>query len=112
MASGRKPRRDVPKVKVAILDTGVSPYHEFTRRREYLDRYQDFVTKDGEKPDETNTSHGTKSLDLVLRMCEPADVYVAKVFGSGCSSVERDAYRMGEVRCPWYPFVMSYRTTR
>ena len=108
MASGRKPGRGIPNVKVAILDTGVSPHHPFTKKvqdprdRRNKDRYKDFVPKTGEQPDDNNTSHGTRALDLVLRMYEDADVYVARVFETDLSKPERDAYRMGEVRRPWY----------
>jgi hypothetical protein len=118
MASGRKPGRGIPNVKVAILDTGVSPHHPFTKKvqdprdRRYKDRYKDFVPKTGEQPDDNNTSHGTRALDLVLRMYEDADVYVARVFETDLSKPERDAYRMGEVRRPLVSHAFQCLTAR
>jgi len=89
MALKSAPRN--PRVKVAILDTGVSPSHAYTRTEGFRDhRYWDFV----ENSKGYNTLHGTEMLDLVLRMHAHADVYIARVFETEHSSDKSDAAQM------------------
>lgn len=96
MALKSAPRN--PRVKVAILDTGVSPSHAYTRTEGFRDhRYWDFV----ENSKGYNTLHGTEMLDLVLRMHAHADVYIARVFETEHSSDKSDAAQMARVRYLW-----------
>lgn len=63
-------------VKVAVLDTGVSPHQA---EADYITEYQDFVSRRNDlKCDKTG--HGTMSIRLILDMCESASVYVLRIF--------------------------------
>ncbi|GJD04006.1 extracellular alkaline serine protease [Colletotrichum higginsianum] len=68
---------DYQKIRVAVLDTGITP--KAAEGFDIQDRmYRDFT----DCPDENmrdDTGHGTSVVDLVYKMCEPAEVYVARV---------------------------------
>ncbi|KAM3079612.1 hypothetical protein ACMFMG_006026 [Clarireedia jacksonii] len=66
------------RVKIAVLDTGIDPNDAAA---DYISGYRDFVSgKDSVKCD--NTGHGTTSVNLVFKICEPADVYAVRIFES------------------------------
>ncbi|KAH8878799.1 hypothetical protein GQ53DRAFT_775459 [Thozetella sp. PMI_491] len=64
------------RVKIAILDTGVAPDDTAA---DYISGYRDFVDED-DTVKRDNTGHGTTSVNLVLDMCESADVYAVRIF--------------------------------
>ncbi|KAK4151208.1 hypothetical protein C8A00DRAFT_17366, partial [Chaetomidium leptoderma] len=71
-------------VKVAVLDTGVSPQHA---EADYITEYQDFVSRRNDlKCDKTG--HGTTSIRLILDMCESASVYVLRIFDRDVATEE------------------------
>lgn len=83
------------RIKVAVLDTGLE-------QRLLLSRsvhYKDFVDSN-EKCTEDHTSHGTTSMDLILKMYEDADVYIARVFETNDAHGDREAVQMAKVSFP------------
>lgn len=80
-------------VRIAVLDTGIrekSPY------REFIKGYKDFVDK-GDESDIDNTLHGTNAVDLIFKLLDEADIYVARVFNWSHSTSETTSL-MAEVR--------------
>ncbi|KAF3223018.1 hypothetical protein TWF192_005132 [Orbilia oligospora] len=66
------------KVKIAVLDTGISPKHPYAdEMAEGL--YKDFVDEDCARKQDTN-GHGTETLNLIFKAFETPEVYVARVF--------------------------------
>jgi hypothetical protein len=61
--------------------------------------YKDFVDSN-EKCTEGQTSHGTTSLDLILKMYEDAEVYIARVFETNDAHGDREAVQMAKVSFP------------
>ncbi|PFH60325.1 hypothetical protein XA68_11136 [Ophiocordyceps unilateralis] len=63
------------RVRIAVIDTGISPKHQLIN---------EFVVKNFvETPNERirdDPQHGTDSVDLILRMLDTAQIYVARVF--------------------------------
>lgn len=58
--------------------------------------YKDFVDL-GESLMKDNTSHGTSSVDMILRMCQDAKLYVARVFETKHALGRSEQDRMAEV---------------
>ena len=81
------------KVKIAVIDTGIDPKH----RQAAKVKYKDFLN---EKPEDKrdNTGHGTISVDLILRMYEEAELYVARVFEESRAGEQKEASLMAKVR--------------
>ncbi|KAI8723796.1 Peptidase-S8 domain-containing protein [Fusarium sp. LHS14.1] len=64
------------RVRVAVIDTGFDGNDDYAEK---IEDYRDFVTnKDDVKQD--NTGHGTNSVKLIYKVCDVAEVYVARVF--------------------------------
>jgi hypothetical protein len=82
-------------VKVAVLDTGLDLNHPSVNP----EKYKDFVGSDG-APRKGNTSHGTISVDLILRMYQDADLYVARIFEDDSPCPEDGVACMTQVSFP------------
>lgn len=66
-------------VKVAILDTGIQK-DNYTKHRNSIKDYRDYVAEDDSPIDTSVFSHGTNIVELVLKTFRHAHVYVARVF--------------------------------
>jgi subtilisin family serine protease len=80
----KKPTPKTQIVKIAILDTGIDLDHPefkpFLADNQISNGYcRDFVNP-GESPIRDSTGHGTHCAHLILKVCETARLYVAKVF--------------------------------
>ncbi|KAH8880194.1 hypothetical protein GQ53DRAFT_813446 [Thozetella sp. PMI_491] len=64
------------KVRIAVLDTGVDPQDAVALD---LAGYRDFVDGDDSQMRD-NSGHGTKSLNLIFQVCEPAEVFALRIF--------------------------------
>ncbi|KIW11595.1 hypothetical protein PV08_10896 [Exophiala spinifera] len=77
--------QDVPRVKVAVLDTGYDPASIFfsePERKIRIQRWKDFARRlpnQTKSAREDNDGHGTHVLSLVMTIAAAADVYVARV---------------------------------
>lgn len=68
---------------VAVLDTGIRP-DQADNFGISDSRYRDFTAPEGDACGmRDNDGHGTSIVDLVYRICEPADVFVARVWEKG-----------------------------
>jgi subtilisin family serine protease len=78
-------------VKIAVIDTGVDPNHRQAGKFRYKDfvdgtDVENLVEKGMENVNEKatakkdNTGHGTISVELILKVYEKAELYVARVF--------------------------------
>jgi len=83
------------RIKVAVLDTGL----EQGLLMSCSVHYKDFVDSN-EKCTEDHTSHGTTSMDLILKMYQDADVYIARVFETNDAHGDREAVQMAKVSFP------------
>ena len=79
-------------VKVAILDTGLEPDHNMADRIQY----EDFVDR-SQKSRKDNTSHGTISVDLILKVYVEAELFVARVFETDQTDETREPNQMAKV---------------
>jgi len=98
MQLSRKQKRSIgysERIKVAIFDTGLEPEHH----RSGAVHYKDFVDSN-EKCTKRQTSHGTTSLDLILKMYEDADLYIARVFETNDAHGDLEAVQMAKVSFP------------
>ncbi|KAK2018695.1 extracellular alkaline serine protease [Colletotrichum eremochloae] len=77
--SAQSGENDYKKVRVAVLDTGIEP--DAARTFEIQDRYQDF-TDHSHVTMRDDTGHGTSIVELICKVCEPAEIYVARVWES------------------------------
>ncbi|KAK6363379.1 hypothetical protein TWF730_000811 [Orbilia blumenaviensis] len=78
----RRTERDIyydkKKVKIAVIDTGISPQDPYAKDMG-MGMYKDFVDdEDLEKRD--TDGHGTDTVNLIFRVFDAPDVYVARVF--------------------------------
>ena len=64
-------------VKIAVIDTGLSPDHP-----QVPVVYKDFISSPNSRIQD-DPQHGTNSLNLILRMIDTAQIYVARVFQNG-----------------------------
>jgi hypothetical protein len=83
------------RIKVAVLDTGIEPEHHMFRSV----HYKDFVDPNEECTKE-QTSHGTTSLDLILKMYQDAEVYIARVLKTNDAHGDLEAVQMATVSFP------------
>lgn len=79
----------IRKVKLAILDTGVDPSHEFMTAKgsSRIHRYVDFTTAEPDqyaKPTDT-CGHGTHVAGLILQLAPSVELYVGRVFEDATS---------------------------
>ncbi|KAK1547677.1 extracellular alkaline serine protease [Colletotrichum paranaense] len=72
------------KVKIAVLDTGIDPECQFI---DEIDDYADFVNP-GSRVKLDRTGHGTSVVDLIYRVYQHAEIYVARVFESNNATPE------------------------
>ncbi|KAK3329197.1 hypothetical protein B0H66DRAFT_540416 [Apodospora peruviana] len=63
-----------PAVRVAILDTGVKE-----EMGDHIEQYKDFVGQDDENLEDL-TGHGTTTAQLVLKLFNKAELFIARVF--------------------------------
>ncbi|KAF6825958.1 extracellular alkaline serine protease [Colletotrichum plurivorum] len=69
--------------RVAVLDTGIRP-DEADRFGISDSMYRDFTVPESDACSmRDEDGHGTSIVDLVYSICEPADVFVARVWGKG-----------------------------
>lgn len=71
---------DLPRIRIAILDTGYDPESRFfslSVRQNRLKEWKDFTKFNLEPIDEDG--HGTYVVSLAMRMAPAADIYVARV---------------------------------
>ncbi|KAF3074326.1 Subtilisin DY [Trichoderma lentiforme] len=112
------PRKEI--VKIAILDTGIDLDHPkfkpFRDDGRISGGYcRDFVTP-GESPIRDSTGHGTHCAHLILKVCQTARLYVAKVFETDVGD-EKAVERIPEavdwaVNCGVDIIVMCFAFTR
>lgn len=91
-----KPDADAAEksVKIAIIASGTSPDWRKTNKEVV---YKDFVEKEGLHKE--NDEHGTSSVDLILKVFDRAEIYVAKV--SQDNEADQDTLNnMEKVWCP------------
>lgn len=67
-----------PQTKVAILDTGLTP-KAAAQFQQPNSKYRDFTDNPVDIMHDA-TGHGTSIFDLVCRVCENADIFVARVW--------------------------------
>ncbi|KAJ5668904.1 Extracellular alkaline serine protease [Penicillium macrosclerotiorum] len=75
------------RVKIAVIDTGLDPEHGLANKI----NYKDFV-EEGSTERKDCTGHGTISVDLILRVYEAADLYVARVFERDEADERKEPY--------------------
>jgi hypothetical protein len=83
------------RIKVAVLDTGIEPEHRMSGSV----HYRDFVDSI-KKCTKEQTSHGTTSLELILKMYQDAEVYIARVFETNDAHGDLEAVQMAMVSFP------------
>ena len=66
---------DTKPVRIAVMDSGLSISHPAYEN----DNYQDFTTN-SKAPNAVDVKHGTDTVDLILKVFEPAELYIARVF--------------------------------
>jgi subtilisin family serine protease len=79
-ASRKEPDAAHPRVKVAILDTGLDLSHRDIRKAQEQGRlkFKDFVKKSDNIKDDDG--HGTHCTSLVLKYAPNTEVFAARVF--------------------------------
>ncbi|KAF3926251.1 hypothetical protein ABW20_dc0104105 [Dactylellina cionopaga] len=66
------------RVKVAIIDSGISPKHPHSH---LIQEFKDFVDPGNkELVDEHPTRHGSTGVELLVKISPEADIYTARVF--------------------------------
>ncbi|KAG7044321.1 extracellular alkaline serine protease [Colletotrichum scovillei] len=81
-----------PKVKIAVLDTGIDPeYQNVDGIKDYID----FVDLESQFKIDT-TGHGTSVVDLIYRVYAHAEIYVARVFES-TNATSRTPHRVNKI---------------
>jgi subtilisin family serine protease len=98
IGSRRNPRD--PRVRVAILDTGINKEGLTTDQQERIIAMRDWTSEGSDMVD--TTGHGTFIASLILNMAEACHLYVGKVFNSSDSNDETPEH-VAEVgaRFPW-----------
>ncbi|TKA67300.1 hypothetical protein B0A49_07278 [Cryomyces minteri] len=69
------------QVKIAILDTGIRKDHRMVRKVVYHDCLEGSSTTP-----QDFTGHGTNSVELVLKACVDAELFVGRIFGYNSSN--------------------------
>lgn len=76
-----RPTRDekhCPQIKIAILDTGIAKEY-YDAFEDYVAEYKDFISgKDAFQQD--GSGHGTKIIELLLRLNDNVKVFIGRVF--------------------------------
>src|SRR5437763_908427 len=69
------------RVKIAILDTGIRKDHRMVHKVVYYD----FIEESSANPQDL-TGHGTNSVELILKACVDAELFVGRIFGYNSSN--------------------------
>jgi len=80
------------RVKVAVLDTGLNADHGVADEVQY----KDFVDQSQQEMSD-NTSHGTTSVDLILKAYAEVDLFVARVFATDNTDGTTEPSQMAQV---------------
>ena len=75
---------DIPKIKVAVLDSGIDPTHPFIeqfwrRAPSEENAYHDFVSFKCDATPEDQDGHGKFVASIILRFAPHVELYVARV---------------------------------
>lgn len=73
--------------RIAIIDSGVDPQHPHIGQ---IYGYKDFVTETEIKQDVTG--HGSTGVDLICKVIEDPEIYVARVFERATGSLQEQEY--------------------
>jgi hypothetical protein len=79
---------EIPKVKIAILDTGIDLSHEWIKLKlkDHNGKNKDFIQEDAEDesvPPQDSCGHGTYAAGIILQLTPHVDLHVARVFENG-----------------------------
>lgn len=85
-------------VRIAVLDTGIAKDHRLVLKKKII--YRDFVDNQDDEPQD-NTGHGTSSVELVLKSCVGAELYVGRIFANNTSDAETGPKLMAAVCLPF-----------
>jgi hypothetical protein len=79
MHRDQQKRKEIPRIRIAILDTGYNPTMPFftDKRRSARIKWQDFTQ--GSKYGVDSYGHGTLMTSLVMEAAPLADIYVTRV---------------------------------
>jgi hypothetical protein len=96
-------KSEYPKIKVAILDTGIDATHPFMRdsqgRMKYFE-YRDFTKEQLNEDDPLidNCGHGTHTAGIILKLAPDVELYIARVF-EGRNLGPNEATNVAKVNC-------------
>lgn len=83
------------RVKIGVLDTGIREDHRMVPKI----IYHDFLDKSRTNPQDF-TGHGTNSVELILKACVDAELFVGRIFGDDSSDETRGPKLMAKVAIP------------
>ena len=92
--------KSMPRIKVAILDTGYDRNAEFfnnASRKNRMRDWKDWVN--GSSSPEDDDSHGTHVVSLIMKTAPAADIYVARV-AKNAADLRNASKNVGEVMIP------------
>jgi hypothetical protein len=102
-----------PRIKVAILDTGIDSTHDWIETNwkhpdSTYHRYEDFVTRGAEPADEDG--HGTYVAGIILDLAPDIDLYIARVARSR-HTIRDDAKVTERVKDVSFRIFMTLKST-
>lgn len=85
-----------PRIKVAILDTGIDAEHAYIKKRwprpDLCDGgYQDFLSDSGDSAPQDNDGHGTHVAGILLLYAPNAELYIGRIVETN-ESCRNDEY--------------------